>query len=592
MDFSSLQPVDSHGVPISAYVLSFNRGSLTNPLPWGQSVFVDIMFGLYKALAWFSLTLLNLVTSFDWLSPFVNLLEQVSDTITDRLGAAGVLLMAIGVLVAIAGVNWMRQANHRTLYHLGLAVVLFMVAVAMVSPVRLAGHALGLGRDVGTEVGAAAADTPQGSSLSTTLADKLVREQTQRWNFGHDLDSLGCGDSWSAKILSGNQDAVKDAAYACPGGQALHDYAMMPLNPVYDGFFAIGCIAVFAAFAIALMVRILTTGFSTVMHASAVKPLTLLVPAGPAVQNLYVRNALAIVLGAASIALDVLIFIVAASFTAGMALLTGSGPEASVITALAMIGIVLGARKFAANLRNSRHQIAARVTNSQGPAPLASTVQPAKNLARQVVAARALGAVAPGISPLALAGARAASSAAKAGRASTSSSQPSVSPTRSASTRAASTPTARASQAASAAAKPTTDNGRNAATRTVGQAPAPARQELPAPAKVSASRGLMEPTPRAHAQTAQPVVNTRNDAARTAGAARPAAAASNAPQHVPSTPARSPKATAAAPPTPPTATPRTPQPRPPAPPISADATDIAARSAATVRDHRPPAGSA
>ncbi|BBX30688.1 MULTISPECIES: hypothetical protein [Mycolicibacterium] len=588
MDFSSLQPVDSHGVPISAYVLSFNRGSLTNPLPWGQSVFVDIMFGLYKAIAWFSLMLLNLVSSFDWLSPFVNLLEQVSDTITNRLGAAGVLLMAIGVLAAIAGVNWMRQANHRTLYHLGLAVVLFMVAVAMVSPVRLAGHALGLGRDVGTEVGAAAADTPSGSSLSTILADKLVREPTQRWNFGHDLDSLGCGDSWSSKILSGNQDAVKDAAYACPGGQALHDYAMMPLNPVYDGFFAIGCIAVFAAFSIALMVRMLTTGFSTVMHASAVKPLTFLVPAGAAVQNLYVRNALAIGLGSASIGLDVLIFIVAASFTAGMALLTGSGAEASVITALAMVGIVLGARRFAANLRNSRHQIAARVTNSQGPAPLASTVQPAKNLARQVIATKALGAVAPGISPLALAGARAASSAAKAGRTNGASPQLAASPARSASTHAPSTPTARASRAASAVAKPTPGTGRTPAGSTAGHA---SPQQLPAPAKVSASRGLVEPAPRTHAQAPQPVSNTHNDAARTASAARPAASP-QAPQQAPAAPARSPKASPAAPRTSQAAPTRTPQPRPPAPPISADATDIAARSAATVRDHRPPTGSA
>ena len=353
MDFSSLQPVDSHGVPIAAYMLSFNRGSVLDPGSWGSATFLDIMFGLYKVVAWFSLMLLNVVSSFDWLSPFVKLLERVSDTITGTLGAIGVFAMALGVMLAVAAVNWMRRNNHRTLYQLGLTVVFIMVAVTMVSPVRFAGEMLGVGRGLGTQMGTAAAQTPDSATLSMILADKLVREPTQRWNFGRDLDSLGCGPAWSSKILAGDQDTVKDAALACPGGQALHYYAMHPTNAIYDGFFALGCILVFAVFCGALMGRMLRTGFATVLHATAVKPLTPLLPASPTIQNLFAQNALAIGLGGCALFVDVIIFIAGAAFTAGMAVLTGSGAEASIITAGAMIGLVLGTRQFGKNIQGS-----------------------------------------------------------------------------------------------------------------------------------------------------------------------------------------------------------------------------------------------
>ncbi|MCA2249733.1 hypothetical protein JF729_18310 [Mycobacterium intracellulare] len=408
MDFSALNPTDSHGVPILAYVLSFNKGSVVDPAPWGVSTIVDAMFALYKAIAWFALLLLNLVSSFDWLNPFISLLEQVSDSITGALGTAGIMGMAMAVAGAAAAVNWMRRHNHRTLYHLGLAALLIVIATAMVSPVRMAGQLLGLGRDLGAEVGAAATGTPHGTTLSQILADKLVREQTQRWNFGHDLDSLGCGQAWTDRILSGNADKVKDAAYACPGGTQLHDYAMNPTNSnaLVDGFFALGCISVFIVFSLMLVVKLLRTGFATVLHATAIKPLMYLVPASPAMQNLFVRNALATGLGAAAIAVDILIYIVGASFTAGMAVVTGSGMVASVITALAMVGVAIGTRQFSKNIQHSRHAVAAKLTRSAGPAPRAPIKLPTAAIAGTLQAsAPLLSAIHPALGPAVLAGA-------------------------------------------------------------------------------------------------------------------------------------------------------------------------------------------
>lgn len=409
MDFSSLNPTDSHGVPILAYVLSFNKGSVVDPAPWGVSTIVDALFALYKAIAWFALLLLNLVSSFDWLNPFITLLEQVSDSITGALGTAGIMGMAMSVAGAAAAVNWMRRHNHRTLYHLGLAALLIVIATAMVSPVRMAGQMLGLGRDLGAEVGAAATGTPHGSTLSQILADKLVREQIQRWNFGHDLDSLGCGQAWTDRILAGNADKVKDAAYACPGGGTqLHDYAMNPTNSnaLVDGFFALGCISVFVVFSLMLVVKLLRTGFATVLHATAIKPLMYLVPASSFMQNLFVRNALAAGLGAAAIAVDVLIYIVGASFTAGMAVVTGNGMVASVITALAMVGVAIGTRQFSKNIQNSRHAMAAKLTHSTGPAPLAPIKLPTAAIAGTLQAsAPLLSAIHPALGPAVLAGA-------------------------------------------------------------------------------------------------------------------------------------------------------------------------------------------
>jgi hypothetical protein len=411
MDFTSLTPVDSWGVPISSYVLSFNRG---NPLAWGEANFVDLMFGVYKAIAWLSLMLLNVVASFDWLRLFVDLLERVSDSITGVFGSAGVLLMALGVAMAAAAVNWMRRNNHRSLYHLALALLLMMVATAMVSPTRMAGELLGVGRDVGTQVGTSATGTPRGATLSQILADKLVREPTQRWNYSHDLDSLGCGDTWTSYVNAAaahqsgfSVDKVKDAANACGNyGTYLHAYAMNPDNAVFDGVFALGCIIVFAFFSGVMWMRMLRTGFATVLHGSAIKPTMYFVPAGAAAQSLFVRNGLAAGIGAGTICLDIIVYIIGASFTAAMATITGSGLTASIITASAMIGIVLGSRQFIKNLRPTARQVASKITHSQGPPPMLPPALSSPNLATTLMLASspAIRALHPALAPLALTG--------------------------------------------------------------------------------------------------------------------------------------------------------------------------------------------
>jgi hypothetical protein len=409
MDFSSLTPVDSWSVPISSYLLSFNRG---NPLSWGETSVVNLMFGVYKAIAWLSLMLLNVVASFDWLRLFVDLLQRVSDSVTGMFGSTGVLLMALGVALAAAGVNWMRRNNHRSLYHLGLAVLLMMIATAMVSPARMAGDLLGLSRDAGAQIGTTAAGTPRDSTLSQILADKLVREPTQRWNYSHDLDSLGCGDSWSDYINAAaahriSADKVKDAANACGNyGPYLHAYAMNPDNAVFDGVFAIMCIIVFAFFSSVMWGRMLRTGFATVLHGSSIKPTMYFVPAGAAAQNLFVRNGLAAGLGAGGICVDVIVYIIGASFTAAMATITGSGLTASILTASAMIGIVLGSRQYLKNLRPKPGQVASNITHSPGPPPMLPAALSSPNLATTLMLATspAMKALHPALAPLVMAG--------------------------------------------------------------------------------------------------------------------------------------------------------------------------------------------
>ncbi len=367
MDFSSLSPTDSSGLSIWSYPLSFNR---SNPFSWGEDAVVQVVFALYKAMAWISLFLLNLVSSFDWLRPFIELLERVSDSVTNYFGTAGVLLMAIGVAAAAAGVNWMRRNNHRTLYHLGLAVLLIMVATTMVSPVRYAGTLLGVSRDAATDIGTNAVGTPHGSTLSQVLADKLVREQTQRVNFSHDLDSLGCGEAWTNYVRAGDVDKVKDAAIGCGSGTDLHAYAMNPTNALEDSIFALASILVFAVFTGFLWGRMLGTGFATILHASSIKPLMYVLPSGASAQTLFTRNGLAAVLSAGSLFCDVLIYIIGAALTAGMALITGSGAAASIVTAGAMIGVMLGTRKYLGNLRSKADPMASNITRSPAPAPM------------------------------------------------------------------------------------------------------------------------------------------------------------------------------------------------------------------------------
>lgn len=402
MDFSSLSPTDSSGLSIWSYTLSFNR---SNPFSWGEDAVVQVLFSLYKAIAWISLFLLNLVSSFDWLRPFIELLERVSDSVTNYFGTAGVLLMAIGVALAAAGVNWMRRSNHRTLYHLGLAVVLIMLATTLVSPVRYAGTLLGVSRDSATEIGTNAVGTPHGSTLSQVLADKLVREQTQRVNFSHDLDSLGCGAAWTNYIRAGDPDKVKDAAIGCSTDTDLHAYAMNPTNAIEDTIFALASILVFAAFTGFLWGRMLGTGFATILHASSIKPLMYFLPSGAAAQTLFTRNGLAAILSATSLFCDVLIYIIGAALTAGMALITGSGAAASIITAGAMIGVMLGTRKFLGNLRSKADPLAAGITHNAPATPMLAPALTSPEFTGRLATAAgpAMRALHPSISPAAMA---------------------------------------------------------------------------------------------------------------------------------------------------------------------------------------------
>ena len=590
MDFSSIQPVDSHGVPIAAYVLSFNRGSILEPAAWGNATFLDIMFGLYKAIAWMCLALVNMVSQFDWLSPFVGLLESVSDTVTGTLGTWGIFMMALGVMAAAAAVNWARRRNHRTLYQLGLMVVCVMVAITMVSPVRMAGHMLGLGRDIGTEVGSAAAQTRADATLSMILADKLVREPTQRWNFGQSLDSLGCGQAWSNRILAGDQDQVKDAALSCTGGQSLHAYAMAPTNAIYDGFFDLGSLAVFVLFAAALMARMLRTGFATVMHAAAVKPLTLFLPASPVVQNLFVRNALAVGLGACTLFLDVLMFIAGVAFIAGMANLVGTSAEASVITAVAMVGVAYGARQFLKNLKGQDRQLATRISQSPGLTPVSGSTQSATQLARRIVTAQAM----QGLAPRVLTGALTSGRGTRAG-VSQQAAPGQIS--------------SRATTTTGDAIRSATRNNSPSNTRPAGRAPATSRATTSQPAALSSAAGAqLAPAPRptgdyehhVPASHTLPMPGTPSAESITAAAQlerhdtptftwTPTAPPSGGPPEHP-TPAASPRGAeqaAARLPEPPPVRGRPATSLPTGNPVTSDAVDQATRSASAA--HQPPA---
>ncbi|WP_255802079.1 hypothetical protein [Mycobacteroides abscessus] len=385
----TLNPTDTHGIPIINYLLSLDHGL------WGMPNGADLadweLTGI-KVIGFIVLAMLNVVVLFNWLTPLVTLIEKVSDTITETLGVIGVFSMATTVGVMVIVTHWFKRTTHRIWYHLGLGFLLIIIAVAMVSPVRVAAQAVGLGGTVATEVGQRATGSDQSATISQILATKFIREPILRANFGTNLDDIvvtpagpntpavTCGNLWDSALTEvwegkRDKDTVKDVVKQCPGGTQLHAYAMDPNNLNFELQVGIGTTVIFALFVVIMMVRVVRGGFATVFHSGSFKPLTAAVMAGPTAQVLALRNALAIPLGFLDVGGNLLILVIGAAFTGFIALATGSGPIASVVTALMMIGLALGTMQYSQNLRGSSRNLAEQLARSGTPASPAASRQ-------------------------------------------------------------------------------------------------------------------------------------------------------------------------------------------------------------------------
>ena len=374
-----------------------------------------------KVFGFITFSILNIVSAFNWLTPVVNLLEKVSNAVTETFGAVGVFGIACAIALMVFLTHWLKNTTYRIGYHLGMALTLMLIGVFMVSPVRFAAQAVSLGGAGATEIGQKATGADQSATISQILATKYLREPMFRANYGANLDQIPigngrtCGDVFDDAVKADvPADKIKDSVKGCgPGiGKKLHDYAMNPDNLNYDLMIGLGTIALLGVFVIIVACRVMQSGVATVLHAAAVKPSLLTVMAGPAAQVLALRNIIAIPLGALAVAADLLVLVLGAAFTGFIAVATGSSAIAGLITSLAMIGLILGTWRFSRNLRANGAALSEQLARAKLPSTGALTAQQARQGVARVVtrttslaatlsgnpaAAAALSALGPGV---------------------------------------------------------------------------------------------------------------------------------------------------------------------------------------------------
>lgn len=395
-ELDSLSPTDTHGIPITAHSLSLDSGILSKFLGGG---FADIQLSMMKATGFVGCAILNIVSAFNWLSPVVQLLESVSDSITSTFGIIGSSALALAIGFGIFGVHWLKGTTHRIIYHLGMAAVLAMIGVFMVSPVRFAAQMVTGGSQMATEIGQKANPNSGSSSISQILATKYIREPLFRANYGVNLDEVAitpatdtapavtCGNVYDNAIMDGiPADEIKDRiAKQCPGGEAMARYAKNPINLNFELMLGNTVLLVLFVFIIIVCVRLMITGVATVLHGVAVKPSLFFIMAGPIAQVYALRNMIAIPLGGLAVAGDLLLLVLGASFTSFMALAAGSGLIASLITCLSMIALIWGTWRFTRNLRGSNQQLAEQLARSRSPEFGAMRAQEARSAVQRVV---------------------------------------------------------------------------------------------------------------------------------------------------------------------------------------------------------------
>ncbi|WP_153226847.1 hypothetical protein [Mycobacteroides salmoniphilum] len=375
-------------MPITSYPLCLDNGILSKFFGGGLA---DFQLASIKVLGFINFSIVNIVSYFNWLSPVVNLLQVVSDSIVGTLGVIGVPAMATAVGLIMWVTHYLKGTTHRIAYHIGIALLLMMIGIFLPAPIKFAAQAVGLGGAGATEIGQRATGTTQSATISQILATKFMREPLFRANFGANLDDIRmpnnttCGDVFDAAVLNGDSpDDIRDTiGKQCPGGKTLVNYAKNPINLNFELMIANLTLFMLFCFVGFISVRVVMSGVATVWHAAALKPSLMFVMAGPAAQAFALRNALAIPLGGLAVFGDLLLLVLTACFTGVIAVAVGSSIIASIITTLSMIGLILGTWQFSRNLRGHGARLAEQATGASGAR--AANLQQARQSIRRVV---------------------------------------------------------------------------------------------------------------------------------------------------------------------------------------------------------------
>jgi hypothetical protein len=373
--FDDIVPRDSDGIAITDYPLSFSTGGgimgmFVHPNVTGAAAFAMIMYGLFLFSFWLGFTMLNILVLIDWLSPLVGTVDSVSASLYSQYGWKFIVTVIFGsMLLTVAGFG-LRNKTQNAWRHVGTTLACMGVLSALVAPVAYAAKMLGIGRTVALETGSAiTGQQPNHTNPTAPLIDHFVRRTVQRWTFGHDLDSLGCGKAWTQKVLEGDPDKVKDAAWACPGGYELHLHAMNPQGALVETFLY-PAFGLFALFLIGyVVVKVFGVSVAALVHMGFIKVSA--PAAGTTIGQWFIaRNGIDGTTCGMHTGGYLLALFVGADITKVVAQVTPSSVYGVVVTILVLAGIIAGIKRASRNLGELSRRLATQFqSRTTGAAP-------------------------------------------------------------------------------------------------------------------------------------------------------------------------------------------------------------------------------
>lgn len=379
-DTGGVSPTDSHGMSITDYVLSFNEGGsgafgvAVTPGVTIPASFAVLAFGAFIAMSWMTFAVFKLFIKLDWLTPLVRVAEQISTSIGTQLGQSFVFYIvgATGLLTVVLFA--LRNQAGRAWHHIAITLACIGVGAVIVLPVGEAAHLLKMGRDIAVQTGGSITGQSASTDPTALLVDKFVREPTQRWQFGQDLDSLGCGAQWDAALQAVktgvlDADKVKDVPLSCPGGAVgaqMHAFAMNPAGAIWLGFLYPAFMLVVSILIVIIIVKIGGTAVSAVVHAAMIKP-GLIAVGTPAGQSFLARNVIDGFTAAITTCVLLLVLFVGGTLSSLVAQTVPSSEVGMMITVVIIVVTIVGARKAGRNMRGWKNSAAATVLPNGAP---------------------------------------------------------------------------------------------------------------------------------------------------------------------------------------------------------------------------------
>ncbi len=374
-----ITPHDTHGIDIPDYVMSFNEGAgnvlgvAVTPGTTMPAGFMSLAFGAYIAMGWITWTVYKLFIKLDWLSPLVKVAGDLSNSIAKQFGESFIFYVVGATALLTVVLFALRNQRGRAWHHLAITLVCMGIGLVIAFPVGEAAHLLKVGRDIAVSTGGTVTGRTN-TDPTGPLIDKFMREPIQRWQYGHDLDSLGCGQTWDGAlraIKAGHLDAekIKDVPLACPGGQLgqqMHDFTMNPGGALYLGFLNPLFQMLVMVMVAMVVLHIAGTAVSAIIHAALIKP-GLLGVGLPAGQSFLARNVIDGYTAAMSTCLYLLVLFVGGSLTGLVAQSQASSDVAMLITSIIMVAAIIGCRKVGRNLRGWKNRAAVSVLPQGAP---------------------------------------------------------------------------------------------------------------------------------------------------------------------------------------------------------------------------------